>query len=109
MLHRVSWRFTNVAPSIRQIDLPNAILLGTAISDEAVRGVLEAKLQDLKRLSSRLLDLDAHDALFLLRNCFAIPKLLYILRTSPCFDCTVLGQYDTQLRETLEILNISMA
>lgn len=56
----------------------------------------------------RLAYLDAHDALFLLRNCFAIPKLLYTLRASPCFQSHVLKlkEYDDSIRDGLaRILN----
>ena len=47
----------------------------------------------------------SHDALLLLKHPFAIPKLLYLLCTSPCFlTPEVLLQYDGQLREMLRML-----
>ena len=59
---------------------------------------------------NRLSELDAHDALFLLRNALSIPKLTYFLRTAPCFtEIEVLRLYDKLLKEALqEILNINL-
>ena len=53
--------------------------------------------------------LGKHDALCLLRHSFAIPKVLYILRSAPCFSSAHLGAYDEELCSTLsEVLNISL-
>ena len=53
--------------------------------------------------------LSKHDALCLLRYSFAIPKILYILRTAPCFTSPHLEAYDSELRSTLsEVLNIDL-
>ena len=48
--------------------------------------------------------LSSHAALFLLRNAFAIPKLLYTLRTAPCSDSDELANYDDTLRSALSLL-----
>ena len=54
--------------------------------------------------------LSAHDSILLLRNSFAIPKLSYILRTSPCFLSPVLKSYDDLLRSIISsITNIHFA
>ena len=58
-------------------------------------------MEALERLGERLKRLTAHDALLLLRNCFALPKLMYILRTAPCFRSPALQSYDDCLREIL--------
>ena len=59
---------------------------------------------------SRLKQIDNHEALFLLRNCFSIPKLTYILRTAPCFEeAEELQKYDQIIRGSLiNILNIQL-
>ncbi|KAF2888940.1 hypothetical protein ILUMI_17233 [Ignelater luminosus] len=59
---------------------------------------------------NRLIALPSHVAYFLLKNCFAIPKLTYLLRTSPAWKfpewCSDL---DNQLKNGLEsILNIQL-
>jgi len=43
----------------------------------------ESKLSCIQTLMSHLETLFANDAFYLLRHCFAIPKLLYLLHTSP--------------------------
>ena len=60
-------------------------LLGSPLSNTAVPAALEKKRDELERLTSRLEEIDAHPALILLKNCFALPKLMYVLRTSPAF------------------------
>ena len=42
--------------------------------------------------------LHAHDAILLLRHSFAIPKLLYVIWTAPCFISPSLKEYDAVLR-----------
>ena len=53
--------------------------------------------------------LHSHDAFCLLRNALAIPKVLYILRTSPCFLSSSLEVFDSLLRSLLgTILNMHL-
>ena len=56
------------------------------LPSRAMARVLQGKIDDLGRAIQRLALLQAHDALCLLKNSIAMPKLLYVLRTSPCFD-----------------------
>ena len=94
--------------SIRHSSCSGAILLGAPIGDiSAIDTVLTNKLTDFQRLASRLTTLGAHDALFLLQNCFGMPKLLYTLRSAPCHQSSILMQYDTVIRQTL-ILNLDL-
>ena len=60
----------------------------------------------LRTMGDRLKFFFSHDAI-LLRHSFAIPKLLYILRISPCFLSPSLQEYDNLLRSTVSsIVNI---
>ena len=60
-------------------------------------------------MESRLSWISSHHALFLLKNCFALPKLLYVLRTSPCFDHPLLQSFDDLQFELLrKLLNINL-
>lgn len=104
-------KFRLVAPDIKHIKSSAAMLLGAPIGDEqSVDDILASKLQDLRRFSTRLQLLNAHDALFLLKNCFAIPKLTYTLRSSPCYSHQLLLEYDAVLRSTLQsVLNTSLS
>ena len=89
-------------PGAQLVPTSHAQLLGSPLGDVAsISAVLADKVDALRRLGERLKFLSAHDALVLLRNCFAIPKLLYVLRTSPCFRSTTLQTYDDCLRGIL--------
>jgi hypothetical protein len=80
-------KFRDVAPDIKHVKTAAAMLLGAPIgSEQSVDDVLKAKLEELRRLSNRLSLLHAHDALFLLKNCFSIPKLMFTLRGAPCYS-----------------------
>ena len=46
------------------------------------------------------------DALCLLKNSIAIPKLLYVLMTSSCFDNPLLASNDDILRRGLSLVLI---
>ena len=57
----------------------------------------------------RLVNVDCHDAYFILKNCLSIPKLLYFLRTAPLFNCKKLKNFDLLLKDAVEkLLNIDM-
>ena len=69
--------------------------------DDSVSMAIQEKVEALQRLGERLERLTAHDAPVLLHNCFALPKLMYILRTAPCFRSQALLSYDDCLRVIL--------
>ena len=48
-------------------------------------------------------------AFFLLKNCLSIPKLIYLLRSAPCFKCKKeLELFDTPIKTNMEkICNVS--
>ena len=57
----------------------------------------------------RLKLLHSHDALCLLRNALALPKILYVLRTAPCITSSILSDLDCLQRSLLEdICNVSL-
>lgn len=103
--------FNNICPAIQVIPPDTATLLGAAIGESSVRDTLTEKLADIKLLCERVRDVNGHQAFFLLKHCFAIPKLLYIFRTSSAFKhIDILQQISTFIRETLEhIMNITIA
>jgi hypothetical protein len=104
-------KFRDVAPDIKHVKTAAAMLLGAPIGNEqSVDDVLKAKLEELRRLSSRLSLLHAHDALFLLKNCFSIPKLMFSLRSAPCYSHQLLAEYDEVIRSTLQhIMNVELS
>ena len=86
------------------------LLLGAPILDQSMEEVLMSKLEDLNRMAERLLTVDSHDALFLLKSCFSIPKLTYFIRSAPTFKAMdVLKLYDEKIKQTLQsILNVEL-
>ena len=103
-------KFCSENPEMRLIGNEDLTLLGSPVLPETIEKVLRSKLESLKLMANRLESLDAHDAMFLLKNCFALPKLTYFLRTSPCFlKEEVLKEYDKTIQTSLQsILNIKL-
>ena len=103
-------KFCSENPEMKQIGNEDLTLLGSPVLPETIEKVLRSKLESLKLMANRLESLDAHDAMFLLKNCFAIPKLTYFLRTSPCFlKEETLQEYDQTIQNSLQsILNIKL-
>ena len=55
-------------------------------------------------MGDRLRHLHTHDAYCLLRHAFALPKVLYTLRTSPCFQSSSLQSFNLLLRSLLGVI-----
>ena len=98
-------------PGDQLVDPANATLLGSPLGDgSCVSRVIAEKIDALKRVGEKFEVLSAHDALFLLRNSFAIPKFQYLLRTAPCFKSEMLIEYDNTLHLILsEVTNTAVA
>ncbi len=99
-----------VMPNIRHVPCGEAVLLGAPIGDSTtVDTVLNSKLTVFRLLANRLMKLNAHDALFLLKSCFSTPKLLYTLRCAASYNSIILTQYDDVIRHCLHnILNVDL-
>ena len=69
-----------------------------------------SRTDDLSRNTERLQLLHSHDALVIMKNGLAIPKLLYLLRTSDCGDNPLLRKFDGTLHSALTaVLNVDLA
>ena len=95
-------------PDLKITSIEESIILGAPIAPQGVRSEISSKLNALKRMISRLSSIDPHQAFVLLKNSFAIPKLTYLLRSSPAFQQTdLLEEFDMVLRNSLSsITNI---
>ena len=98
-------------PGVRVVDPAGATLLGSPIGGtESLDAAIDAKTAMLRCLRDRFRYITCHDASLLLRHSLAIPKLLYLLRTSPCFLSPSLKNYDDELRATIcSSFNIQLA
>jgi len=87
------------------------MLLGAPVikgktQDKAITDTIE----QLSRAIDRLSLFHAHDALMILKNSLAMPKLLYTIRTSDCFENPLLMCFDDTLRTGLSrILKVDLS
>ena len=92
----------SVLPGVRVVAPAVATLLGSPIGGtESLDAAIDTKTAMLKCLRERFRYITCHDAYLLLRHSSAIPKLLYLLRTSLCFLSPSLKIYDDELRATI--------
>ena len=87
----------------------DAELLRSPLGDtNTVDTCVNDKIKMLELMGDRLRYLHSADATTLLCHSFAIPNMMHILRTSPCFASPCLQDYDCPLRQILEkICNIN--
>ena len=79
--------------------MEDVILLGSPLASTAIRPQLQHKLSIFKAMTEKLSLLDRHPAFFLLKNCFSMPKLMYLLRSSPIFHHSdLLADFDDCLK-----------
>jgi len=91
--------FVRVKPELSEL-LGAPLFKGDRLSQ-----ALTNKVECLARASSRLKLLHAHDALLILKNSLSAPKLMYILRTSPCTSHSSLAEFDNILRSSLSAIS----
>ena len=83
--------------------------MGSPIHPCGTDYALETRREQLRNILPRLYKLIPHEALFLLRSSFAVPRLLYILRTSLCSTSSETTRLNEVIRETLEsICNVRL-
>ena len=87
-----------------------ASLLGSPLGDPtSLSSAIIDKISSLRLLDERLQFFSSHDAFLLFRYSFAIPKLTFLLRTSPAFLSPLLQDYDSFLFSLLSsLLNVNL-
>ena len=97
-------------PSFLSVNPTDATILGAPIGGfPSIDLIRESKIKHLQSLGERLKILHAHDALCLLQHALVLPKVLYVLRTAPCFQSELLKTFDSAQRSILEsICNITL-
>ena len=78
--------FKLLLPNLNITPINESIVLGSPISAQGVRSEISSRTDALKRMISKLYLIDPHQAFILLKNSFAIPKLTYLVRSSPAFQ-----------------------
>ena len=95
-------QFNIISPGIRILknDLE---LLGAPITEEAMERIFIKTHNKMKLMLERLGQLNNHMAYYILKNCFAIPKLTYLLRTSAYFKYEhLLAKMDEDIKNALQ-------
>lgn len=100
-------QFDEVSPGILVVN--ELTLLGAPISENSFATVFNKKLRQLKLLFDRLEELDNyHISYYILKNCCSIPKLVFLLRTTPIGQCNdIVDEMDKCIRSTMETLTNS--
>ena len=85
-------------------------MLGSPVGGiESLSGAIVQKVERLDLMGGRLHLMHAHDTLLLLRHSFAMPKILHMLRSAPCFLSPAVETYDSLLRKVLgDITNVCL-
>ena len=86
-------------PGVTVTENEDLSILGAPINVNGCRTEVPKAVERLSTVSSRLESIDAHPPFFLLRNCLSMPRLLFKLRSSPCYRLHAkLTQFDETLR-----------
>ena len=105
-------RILDVFSDLSTEDSNGAQILGSPIGDiSKVSKALQGKsnLLAIELLSERVHDLPAHEGFFLFKHSLAIPKILFLLWTAPCYLSSQLLVYDNLLRRLLsDITNVHL-
>lgn len=103
-------KFDDICPGIRVMNKENLTLLGVPIFEEGFAAVAENIFNKLKIMFGRLKQLNSHTSYCLLKTCFGIPKLTYLIRTTPAWKFkNFIATFDNEIKNTLEsILNIHL-
>ena len=75
----------------------------------ALESALEARCSNLRIATSPLKNICAHNALIILRSSFSVPKLMHILRCSPCAGHYLLEIHEGLLRDGISLFTDSWA
>ena len=93
----------SIAPGFHLLDSSDVTLLGSPIILDALSSSFESKLGCIQTPISCLESLFACDAFYLLCHCFAIPKFLYLLCTSPSWRVSELSEeFDNLILSSLQ-------
>ena len=90
-----------VLQDVSVTELVGLSFLGSQINPTGCRRKLDKAVEQLDLISTRLAKIDARPALFLLRICFSMPRLLFTVRCSPCYQhADKLAAFDNNLKMT---------
>ena len=100
----------SVLPGAVVVSPDSCYLLGSPIGNSStLSSAIDQKVSALKLMGERLSLFSLHDSMLLLHSSFSIPRLMFILRTSPLFHVDALKEYDVVLCSLLSsLLNVAI-
>ena len=102
---RVVNSFSELLPEIKVTELTKMEFLGSPILTDVTRCYIVKKLSEYKGKNDRIILLEGHSGLFLLKNAFSLPRLLFTLRSASCHrHPELLAEYDVITRSRTEAL-----
>lgn len=103
--------FRESFPDVKLMENDNAFLLGSPLTDHSATICLDRKIADLRRLTEKLKNMNAHSAFYLLKVSISTPRLIFFLRGNPMWkNNSGLERYDAVLQNSLEsILNVQLS
>lgn len=98
-----------VIPGIMVPPTDEFCLLGAPLTLDGIPKAIAQKTESINLLISRLESMNAHQALFILRNCLLLPKMMHLLRSSPCWLFKHnLNEFDEMMKRSVtNIVNVS--
>ncbi|KAI5635377.1 reverse transcriptase (RNA-dependent DNA polymerase) domain-containing protein [Phthorimaea operculella] len=102
--------FDSLLPGVKTLNENTFSLLGAPIFSATIPSALEDKTRMIAQVREHLGHLSAHVALILFRACFSLPKLTYVIRTTPTWlfpeEVSVV---DGAIRNTAEsVINVTL-
>lgn len=96
-------KFNSLCPNIRITNKSELSLLGSPLTDQALKTCLESKKEVFRNMFSKLEQLPSHISYTLLKHCFTFPKFIYVLRCCPTWhQSSILEDLDNNFRHALE-------
>ena len=94
---------TSYLAGLKRTEHGDVGLLRSAIIAQAVKKAIASKLRTYHLMTDRLQQLDTHTGFFPLKTAFSLPRLLFLLRSFPCYSHSDdLAPYDECTRSTAE-------
>jgi hypothetical protein len=102
--------FENICPGINILQKNSLHLLGAPVFEESIPDFINTKINRFSEFSARLLEINAHMAICILRFCMFVPKFTYALRCSPIWKFPNYSEsIDSMLHLQLQkILNVKI-
>lgn len=107
--HEIYNKLNEIAPGIT-LKEGEKTLLGAPLTNDGISGEIRAKMNKLNLMVDRLKKMNSHQSFFLLRNSLLIPKLTYLLRSTPCWrSINDLQDYNNIIKSAIkDIINCSL-